>query len=76
MYEVVNGSFLSFLANLVSQHVPFRYLQFNDANLFLLCLVLCQSLVIVDLVFVDLYFEICCRLISNVLKLHLNLKHY
>ena len=34
MYKVVNGSSPSYLANLVSKHVPSRYLRSSDANLF------------------------------------------
>ena len=34
MYKVVNGSSSSYLANLVSQHVPSRYLRSSEANLF------------------------------------------
>ena len=45
-------------------------------RIFLLHLVLFQNLLIEDLVFVDLYFEIICQLISNVLKLYLKLKHF
>ena len=75
MCKVVNGSSPSYLANLLSQHVASRYLRSSEANLFV-ATVLFQNLFIEDLVFVDLYFEIICQLISNVLKLYLKLKHF
>ena len=34
MYNVVNGSSPSYLADLVLQYVPSRCLHFNEANLF------------------------------------------
>ena len=72
MYKVVNGSSLSYLASVISQHVSSRYLHSSDTNLFVV-LITFQNLVIKDLVFVDFCFGV---ISSNVLKLCFNLKPY